>query len=180
MYFWTLKWQENRLTDLFLLLPRPDSDIEEKRQNAIEQVWNIITLYCHWEANIVMIFTIRFVIFVICLSKKFFTKGTIVPSPWLSAETRKVPQFHTKSKVFHLWPVYPQLFFHIVLSLVSIWNDFFLPLYKVSIYSQVLIFLPFVLKGCVSEMIVEEPEKISGQSEVMLNNFFQFPVSFLF
>ncbi|XP_044229458.1 protein aurora borealis [Thunnus albacares] len=48
----------------YLSQTRTDSDIEEKRQNAIEQ---------------------------------FFTKGTIVPSPWAAPDTRKAPQIHKKS-----------------------------------------------------------------------------------
>ncbi|KAM7385435.1 hypothetical protein PAMP_001518 [Pampus punctatissimus] len=48
----------------YLSQTRTDSDIEEKRQNAIEQ---------------------------------FFTKGTIVPSPWAAPDTRKAPHIHKKS-----------------------------------------------------------------------------------
>ncbi|CAK6953075.1 protein aurora borealis [Scomber scombrus] len=48
----------------YLSQTRTDSDIEEKRQNAIEQ---------------------------------FFTKGTIVPSPWAAPDIRKASQIYKKS-----------------------------------------------------------------------------------
>nr|XP_046257457.1 protein aurora borealis isoform X2 [Scatophagus argus] len=55
--------EEIQRQSFYLSQTRTDSDIEEKRQNAIEQ---------------------------------FFTKGTIVPSPWAPADTRKAIQI-TKS-----------------------------------------------------------------------------------
>uniref|UniRef100_A0A3Q3W2Z7 Protein aurora borealis n=1 Tax=Mola mola TaxID=94237 RepID=A0A3Q3W2Z7_MOLML len=55
--------EEIQRQSFYLSQTRMDSDIEEKRQNAIEQ---------------------------------FFTKGTIVPSPWASANTRKCLQSYTK------------------------------------------------------------------------------------
>ncbi|XP_051284554.1 protein aurora borealis [Dicentrarchus labrax] len=56
--------EEIQRQSFYLSQTRMDSDIEEKRQNAIEQ---------------------------------FFTKGTIVPSPWAAPDTRKGPQIYTKS-----------------------------------------------------------------------------------
>ncbi|XP_041646129.1 protein aurora borealis [Cheilinus undulatus] len=56
--------EEIQRQSFYLSQTRMDSDIEEKRQNAIEQ---------------------------------FFTKGTIVPSPWAAPELRKGPQIYTKS-----------------------------------------------------------------------------------
>ncbi|XP_036979244.1 protein aurora borealis [Acanthopagrus latus] len=56
--------EEIQRQSFYLSQTRMDSDIEEKRQNAIEQ---------------------------------FFTKGTIVPSPWASQDIRKGPQINMKS-----------------------------------------------------------------------------------
>ncbi|XP_011601275.1 protein aurora borealis isoform X2 [Takifugu rubripes] len=56
--------EEIQLQSFCLSQTRLDSDIEEKRQNAIEQ---------------------------------FFTKGTIVPSPWATTNTRKTCQIKMKS-----------------------------------------------------------------------------------
>ncbi|KAI3362727.1 hypothetical protein L3Q82_001795 [Scortum barcoo] len=58
--------EEIQRQSFYLSQTRTDSDIEEKRQNAIEQ---------------------------------FFTKGTIVPSPWAAPDSRKGPQNYTKSCV---------------------------------------------------------------------------------
>ncbi|KAM3605825.1 uncharacterized protein V6R79_005394 [Siganus canaliculatus] len=56
--------EEIQRQSFFLSQTRMDSDIEEKRQNAIEQ---------------------------------FFTKATIVPSPWAASDTRKGLHIYTKS-----------------------------------------------------------------------------------
>ncbi|XP_073338233.1 protein aurora borealis [Pagrus major] len=56
--------EEIQRQSFYLSQTRMDSDIEEKRQNAIEQ---------------------------------FFTKGTIVPSPWAAQDTRKGLQINMKS-----------------------------------------------------------------------------------
>ncbi|XP_041803827.1 protein aurora borealis [Chelmon rostratus] len=56
--------EEIQRQSFYLSQTRMDSDIEEKRQSAIEQ---------------------------------FFTKGTIVPSPWAATDTRKGPQIYMKS-----------------------------------------------------------------------------------
>ncbi|XP_070833626.1 protein aurora borealis [Chaetodon trifascialis] len=58
--------EEIQRQSFYLSQTRMDTDIEEKRQNAIEQ---------------------------------FFTKGTIVPSPWAAPDTRKCPQIYMKSCV---------------------------------------------------------------------------------
>ncbi|XP_047458360.1 protein aurora borealis isoform X2 [Mugil cephalus] len=56
--------EEIQRQSFYLSQTRTDSDIEEKRQHAIEQ---------------------------------FFTKGTIVPSPWAAPDIRKAPQISKKS-----------------------------------------------------------------------------------
>ncbi|XP_039995128.1 protein aurora borealis [Xiphias gladius] len=58
--------EEIQRQSFYLSQTRTDSDIEEKRQNAIEQ---------------------------------FFTKGTIVPSPWAAPDNRKAPQICKKSSM---------------------------------------------------------------------------------
>lgn len=83
-----------------------DSDIEEKRQNAIDQVWIILLnhILLDREVNILMIYRL---ILLICkfvfLPIKFFTKGAIVPSPWAAPDTRRAPQMYMNSKFMFLF-----------------------------------------------------------------------------
>lgn len=72
---------------------RMDSDIEEKRQNAIEQVRDSSCIF------IPKYYTLRFLIDIFHLPLKFFTKGTIVPSPWATANSREHCQVKMKSRV---------------------------------------------------------------------------------
>lgn len=128
-----------------------DTDIEEKRQNAIEQVRDynyILLILLNYTSHIDDFLTHTF----FCLPIKFFTKGAIVPSPWAAPNTRKGLPMYTKSRFI--------IDFNCTKSFYDLIPVFALGLvyYKNDVQFTVLC----LLVGSKSAMIEEEPEKISG------------------
>lgn len=74
-----------------------------------------------------------------------------MPSPWAAPDTRKGPQIYMKSKLS-----YCLLLLNSSLYLPMLYFGF------VHYFMFMLLYCFLVLVGCMSAMIAEEPEKISG------------------
>ena len=64
---------------------------------------------------------------------KFFTKGTIVPSPWAAPETRRAPQFYKKSELY-FWIFTFYVFWFCTFKYCMFICLFFLFFFKIFIY----------------------------------------------